>query len=68
MIIAFLSFTVYDPETAGGELYAAVISLQDALEENEAISVFLGLTEETTEQDSIRLRAEAYIRAHEGSQ
>lgn len=57
-----------------GELPDAVLALRHFAEENEAVSVFLGLSSagavETAgsadEREAIRAAAEAYIREHQG--
>ena len=64
-VFAILSFTVYSPEESG-ELYSACLSLGNTLAENDAVAVFLGMTD-TQKEDRIREEAQKYIEEHNGN-
>lgn len=73
-LVFFLSVGAYgffaDGEMTEGELPNAILVLRELVEENEAVSVFLGFSEEadaamTAREERILAAAEAYIRARQ---
>lgn len=73
-VFGILSFYMMEKEAAPrGELYRAVLFLDEQLQENQAIAVFLGLPAEdngqnTERADHIAALARQYIKEHEGEE